>query len=53
MSMKVLRSMIFILNQNSIIKKHDIHIKLISYKFELLGELIVEHYIRPWFDKKF
>ena len=32
---------LYLLRLFVVVKKHDIHIKLKSYKFELLGELIV------------
>ena len=35
-----------------LVVKHDIRIKLKSYKFEFLGELVVYHGITIWFDKR-
>ena len=34
------------------VKKHDMHIQLKTCNFKILGKLVVQHDIRPWFDRR-
>ena len=34
------------------VKKHDMHIQLKTCNFKILGKLVAQHGIRPWFHKR-